>query len=388
MLRASAAPTALPFLAATLSLAAPPTVASQAPEFPAIRLGEEVTGFLGSGGPTIGTRGAFTVYRFDAQPGTRYGVELESPAFDGYLILARPVGGITEFLREDDDGGEDTNARLRFSVDEAGPHLLIVQAYEAGTGGAFSLSLEERVLPPTQPPRPLSLGQRIDGRLTESSSVYLSDFDEELPYELWTFEGRGGESYLISLDSDDFDAYLEFGPMAGGEIQVTDTDDDGGGTLNAVIRVELPHDGLFGVRVRPFGEDEMGAYTLEARTFSPSPAQRRTIAAGAPVDAALSAEDAMLEEGSHYHEWMYVGRAGERVRISMTSVEVDPYLVLGREAADGTFQELMFNDDGPDGGLDSEIDFTLPADGNYLIRARSFGSGERGAYTLTVVSVP
>jgi len=357
-------------------------------DFPEIRVGTQVEAFLGTGGPTIGDRGPFMVYRFEAVAGTRYGVDLHSSDFDGYLILARPVGGVTEFLREDDDGGSDTDSRLRFAVEESGTYLLIAQSYEGRTGGAFSLALEERVLPSPQPPQPLSTDVPVVGRLTENSSVFLSEYDEELPYDLWTFEGRGGDNFLISLESDDFDPYLEFGSMSGDEIEVLETDDDGGGELNAALRVQLPHDGRFGIRVRAFGEDELGAYTLLARPFTPEPAVRRPITAGEPVAAQLSPEDALLDDGIHYQEWSYPGRAGERIRITMASTELDSYLVLGREDPDGTFRELVFNDDGPAGDLDSEIDFTLPEEGDYLIRARSFGAGERGNYMLEVTRVP
>ncbi|MEX1256265.1 MAG: hypothetical protein WEG36_01485 [Gemmatimonadota bacterium] len=372
-----------------LTLAPYPQAArGQAPDFPEIRVGQTVDAFLGTGGPTIGERGPFMVYRFEAEAGTRYSAELRSFDFDGYLIFARPAGGVTEFLKEDDDGGTDTDARLRFRIEEGGTYLLIAQAYEARTGGAFTLSLEERVLPPSQPPRPLVVGDPIEGRLTENSSVYFSDFDEEFPYDLWTFEGRGGENYVITVESADFDAYLEFGPMSGDGIQVTHTDDDGGGNLNASLRVELSHDGRFGIRARPLSEDALGAYTLTARPFTPTAAARRPILAGELVTSALTAEDALLDADIHYQEWTYAGSAGERIRISMISTEIDSYLVLGKESGDGVFEEIVFNDDGPGGTLDSEIDFTLPEDGEYLIRARSYGAGARGSYTVEVERVP
>jgi hypothetical protein len=106
------------------------------------------------------------------------------------------------------------------------------------------------------------------------------------------------------------------------------------------------------------------------------------------VTSALTAEDALLDADIHYQEWTYAGSAGERIRISMISTEIDSYLVLGKEGGDGVFEEIVFNDDGPGGTLDSEIDFTLSEDGEYLIRARSYGAGESGSYTLEVERVP
>jgi len=210
--------------------------AAQTNDFPSIAIGQSVTGTLPAGNPTLGNRGAFATYRFDGEEGIRYEAELRSGEFDAYIIVARPVGGVTEFLHEDDDSGGDSNARVRFALEEGGPHLLIVQAWASGTGGAFTLTLEERSLPAPQPPREASVGQLHSGSLADGSSVLLTEWGEEVLHDLWTLDGRGGEEYLIALNSSDFDTYLEFGPMSGDDLTVTETDDDGGDGLNGGAR--------------------------------------------------------------------------------------------------------------------------------------------------------
>lgn len=364
-----------------------PQAAAQTTDFPEIRVGQSLEGFLGTGGPSLAERGPFTVYRFEAEAGTRYGVDLRSWDFDSYLILARPVGGITDILRENDDAAGESDSRLRFEVDQAGTYLLIVQSYEPRTGGTFTLSLEERQLPPPRPAEPLVLGEPVTGMLSDDSSILLS-YDEEIPYDLWAIEGTGGRPVMISLDSDDFDAYLEFGPMSGEEMIVTHSDDDGGDDLNALLRIELPHDGRFGVRVRPAFEGAEGGYSLRAETFTPAPVLRRPIDAGVGAEGVFTFEDPVLDGGIHFQEWAYDGEAGERIRITMRSTDVDSFLLLGQEGTNGEFDQLTFNDDGPDGGLDSQIDYTLPEPGTYLIRARTYSAGQRGAYSIDVERVP
>jgi len=49
---------------------------------------------------------------------------------------------------------------------------------------------------------------------------------------------------------------------------------------------------------------------------------------------------------------------------------------------------LAWNDDDPDGGLDARIDHRLPASGGYVIRAQTYGAGQRGNYTLEVTLTP
>ena len=359
-----------------------PLLAQSLADFPVIRLGEQVSGSVPLSGAGLSQRGAFSVYRFDGQAGVRYSIEARAEAFDVYLALARSVGGITEFVREDDDSAGETDARIRFTAEQTEPYLLVVQALSQGSGGPFTLLLEERELPPAQPPRPLTVGVPVEGTISATSSVYLTDWDEEIPHDLWTFSGEGGQYYQISMESADFDSYLEFGPMSSGALVSEQTDDDGGEGTNSRLRVQLPHDGTFGIRARPLGDGGEGRYTLRVEPFTPSPPTRSPITVGAPVSATLTLEDAVLDGGEPYQEWLYQGEAGERLEIRMASDDFDSYLSLGRTGPDGSFQEITSNDDDPAGGLNSLITVTLPGDGEFVIRARSLGSGGSGNYTL------
>lgn len=365
-------------------LVAAPLSAQSVADFPQIRLGEELSGTVPFGGPALSNRGPISVYRFDAEAGVRYSIEARSPSFDAYLILARPVGGITEFIREDDDSAGDTDARIRFTAERTEPLLVVVQPLSEGSSGSFTLRLEERVLPPVQPPRPITPGTPVQGTISSTSSVMLTDWDEELPYDLWSFSGQGGEFYEISMESDDFDSYLEFGPMSGGDMVAEQTNDDGGDGTNSRLRVQLPHDGTFGVRARPLSEGGEGRYSLEVRAFEPSPPSRAPIQAGQTVTSELDLQDAILDDGVSYEEWIYQGEAGERLSIRLASDDFDAFLSVGRMSADGRFQEIASNDDDPAGGLNSLVELTLPGDGEFVIRARSLGSGGAGSYTLEV----
>ena len=372
-------------LGALIAALLPLSVAAQSlDDFPRIGLGEQLSGSVPFGGPALSNRGPVSVYRFDAEAGVRYSIEARSSSFDVYLILARPVGGLTEFLREDDDGAGDTDSRIRFTAERTEPLLLVVQPLSEGESGSFTLRLEERVLPPAQPPRPITPGSPVQGSISPNSSVMLTDWDEELTYELWTFTGEGGQFFEITMESDDFDTYLEFGPMSGGDMVAEQSNDDGGGGTNSRLRVQLPHDGTFGVRARPLSEGNQGSYTLQVQPFVPPPPSRSPITAGATVTSELDAGDAILDNGISYEEWIYQGEAGERLRIRLASDDFDAYLSVGRMNPDGIFQEIASNDDGPDDGLNSLVALTLPGDGEYVIRARSLSEGGAGSYTLEV----
>jgi hypothetical protein len=108
----------------------------------------------------------------------------------------------------------------------------------------------------------------------------------------------------------------------------------------------------------------------------------------APVDDTvfiIDLEDELTDEdspspvsGSVYDEYLFVGRAGQEVDISVNSPDFDTYLLL--IGPDGEL--VAENDDITPGNLNSAIATELPMNGNYLVVVTSFFPQERGAYTL------
>ena len=106
-----------------------------------------------------------------------------------------------------------------------------------------------------------------------------------------------------------------------------------------------------------------------------------------PATGALTADDPVLEDGSHYDVWVYRGTAGERIRIDLTSAAFDCFLSAGTMSADG-FEARTNNDDVEPGNTDSRVDATVPADGVLYIRVNSYGAGETGSYQLALSEGP
>lgn len=358
--------------------------ASAQPSHPEIRMGQSVTGTLQADGPTYGWRGAFSVYRFEAQPGVRYVAEVESDDFSGVVMLFRETGGLTELVAEGYAEGynEHPATRLRFSPQHAGAHLLVVQSDTEGMAGRYTLRLAEREPLTPAVPQPLTMSQAIRGTITDASGHFATEWETEVPYDLYTFDARSGEHYLITLDSDDFDAYLDFGPVFGDQFDVRESDDDGGEGLNSRLVVRIPARGTYAVRARPLGEYGRGAYTLRVEPYTPPEPRRSALRIGETVTGTLSVDDATLDMGPFYQLWTFEGRANQPVTINLMADDFDAYLEVGREV-NGTFEQLAYDDDGGD-GLNSQMTFTPPAAGTYVIRARSFGSGATGTYTLSV----
>lgn len=102
---------------------------------------------------------------------------------------------------------------------------------------------------------------------------------------------------------------------------------------------------------------------------------------GQPLSGKLEASDRTTSDGTAYDDWVYRGRAGERLTIIMRSGSLDTYLRFGRVVND-RFSQIETDDDGA-GGTDSRCDVTLPAAGLYVIRANTLFAGF-GDYVLEV----
>ncbi len=105
----------------------------------------------------------------------------------------------------------------------------------------------------------------------------------------------------------------------------------------------------------------------------------RMIAPGETKSAALAASDAMLSDSSHFGRWLFEGKRGQRVTVTQRSATFDTFLHVGKQ---GASEVAAQNDDAEE--TNSEISYTLPEDGVYVIIAGSFAPRETGDYTLTL----
>jgi hypothetical protein len=365
--------------AAAALLLAGTALPAAAQNIPAVRVGQTVNGTLTEADPAPTDRGRFKVYRFDAAAGRPYLITMRSSDFDAYLRVVRNVGGITDVLKEDDDRGGGTDARLRFTAKEAGSYLVVAQALEGEGRGAFTLQLEEAPRPTTATPRPVRLGERVSGRLADTDAVE----DDETFYDSYTLQGRPGQRLQVEMASDSFDTYLNLGRMQNGQFASKRTDDDGAGEgTNSRLRVTLDQAGEYVLRATSLGP-ATGPYTLVVTERPAVPAPRAVaVQLGTDVRGSLADGDAETDEGSPFDLYTLRGAAGDRLTITLASQAFDAVVAIGR-MVNGAFVELESNDDGDD-GTNSRLEYTLPEGGEYVIRASALSAGSTGEYTLNV----
>lgn len=222
---------------------------------------------------------------------------------------------------------------------------------------------------------PIAVGQNLQGALASSDPR----LDDGAHYRCYRLQTQPGMRYRVEMRSDAFDTYLGLGKQCA---EVSETDDDGAGGTNS--RIDFTGDGqTWLIRANSLSGGETGSFVLSVSDLGPVPVVRTTaIEFGQSLQGVLTSTDAVAEDESYFDCYVFTGRPKEPVVVEMRSGEFDAYTAVYRGGVcDG---EQLAVDDDSGGGTDSRLETTLPASGAYSIRANSLGSGEVGAYRITL----
>ncbi len=335
-----------------------------------ITVGGDVSGRLTSGDAEDEDGKTFDAYAFRANAGDRVAVLLEADDFDPLVRIGRMVNGAFVQSAENDDGaGKGLNSYLVFTAPQAGEYVIQASSVSSGAEGGYRLSLEQG--PPAPEARSIAIGDEVDGRLDEDSPRS----DAGAPADLYRFTGRAGQRVAISLKADDFDSFLELFDANHNSLA---TDDDSGGELNARLTFVLPDDGDYLIEARGFSDAE-GRYDLKVEEVAPPPPPV-ALSFGQTVQGELKQGGAMDDEGRLYDGYTFSGTEGQRVQAIMRSGDFDALLQVGK--AGDEFEQLASDDDGLRQGTDARLTFTLPEDGDYVLRASPYSSTGKGLYSL------
>lgn len=316
------------------------------------------------------------VYEFTGREGQRIAATMSASGFDTYLELFSETGVRRSLATDDDGAGEGTNSRLAYTLEADGQYTLEARAFGGEGSGAYRLKLVET--PPPPPPTALAFGATVQGEITEDQARD----ENNRGYVDYVFSGQEGNRVQAIMRSGDFDTYLQIGD-ADGDFSADASDDDGlGEGTDSRLNYILPSTGEFVVRASPLYGDAKGLFSLELIDRGPQP-RPGSILVGATARGTLSDEDALAEDGSFYDAYRITVKAGEKLRVTMVSNEFDAYLDIGREDEDGEFTSVISDDDSLS-DTHAKVDWSVDEDGDYVIRARSYSSGQSGGYAVTV----
>lgn len=239
-----------------------------------------------------------------------------------------------------------------------------------------------------QDPTPLAPGDHIEGEITDTDPTGP---DNGYRYDGYAITAVAGQRFEVVLRSDAFDAFLQVQKQGESEDDVPlASDDDGlGEGTDSRLRFTAPTDGVYILRARPLSGLDGGAYSLSLTERAPAGAapEPQAIRLGHTIEGEIADGDPESDEGIAYDAYTFSGRRGDRVAVALDSDGFDPLVRIGR-TTNGVFSELAYNDDGADSGLNSRLSFTLPEDGDYVIRATPLSAGGTGTYSLTLSEGP
>lgn len=348
--------------------------APRAPRPTGIRVGQTMSGEISARDPEAEDGVPYDAFSFRAREGDRIAIALDSEAFDPVLRIGRMEGGAFVQLAENDDGADSgLNSRLVFTAPAAGDYLIRAAPYGPDGAGDYTLSLREA--PPPLAAQVIAVGDTVEGRLTEDDAVG----ERQVRADIFRFEGREGQRLRIDMSSEDFDPYLElFDAM---RAPLVDDDDGGPAGLDARIDFTLPAAGSYYVEARAYAE-ATGAYRLTISEQAPEPAPR-SIAFGATIEGEISEDDPRDRDDRGYDAFTFQGVEGQRIQATLRSGDFDAVLQIGLGAEE--FSALASDDDGLMEGTDSRLNFTLPEDGEYVLRALTYRSDSKGLYALELI---
>jgi hypothetical protein len=164
-------------------------------------------------------------------------------------------------LAEDDDSGGNLNARIRHKTKKGGIYFIVATTF-AGGEGDYTLSVRKvdvvvrkaAAMNAVEAKKP----SEVKDQLTANDQA---DEARSVPCHVHSIALKANKTYIIDLESTDFDAYLRLESPTAEKIA---EDDDGGGNLNSRIEYRVPADGNYRLVAMPLAalNGNGGAYTL------------------------------------------------------------------------------------------------------------------------------
>lgn len=353
----------------TLSLSEGPAPLRATP----IAIGARVRGELTADTARNANGRSADAYRFSGREGQRVRIDMISRNFDSYLEL---FDNNQQSLATDDDSGPiGLDSRLIFTLPQTGDYVIEARGYADSTGG-YTLEIKE--VQPDAPPQVIAFGATVEGEIGENDSTDAGG----RTFDAYRFTAHAGQRVRAVMRSGDFDALLQLSNAAG-DFEAIASDDDGlGEGLDARLDFTIKEDGDYILRAMPYATDSKGLYSLELLDRGPEP-KPGSLLVGTTVRGVLTETDATAGDNSHYDAYRLTLRADEKLVITMVSNDFDSFLMVGRHEGDAEF-EMLASDDDSLSDTHAKVEWTVPDDGVYEIRANAYSSGQLGAYALRV----
>lgn len=187
--------------------------------------------------------------------GKTYVIDLVSSDFDTFMRLEDGAG---KQLAEDDDSGQDTHAQIVFTPEKTGDFKVIATRFEEGAG-AYTLKIEELKYKAAKAQEIPKGGLSIDTKLDNTDP--FDQLGSKQRFKLYSLKLEAGKTYTLDMSSNDFDSFLR---LMDSRFKVLESDDDGGGNLDARITFRPRENGVFHIIATTLDGD-LGDFNLRVK---------------------------------------------------------------------------------------------------------------------------
>ena len=330
----------------------------------------------------VGAAGDVDWYRMQVEQGQRYSFTLEGVAdaegnaLDPMLAIYDAQGNQVAF----NDDANGLNSALSYVPSASGEIFVEARAFSDQATGAYRLNATAAPMPADDAGNDASTRARISaGRTVNGNLEYEGDLDW---YRLSVRQGQRYTIDLAGVEGGVTDPLLRVLDADGNELAYSDDTEN---SLNSQAQYTPRENGEVFVEARAYSDAYTGAYTLNVSaermptdSISANRGTRGRIAIGGALDGSLDFPTdtdwyrVRLTEGQSYHFTLTGG--GD-------SALSDPMINL----YDRGGPVVATDDDGGE-GLNSYLEFTAPATGDYFIEARGFGEDMTGGYHLAALA--
>ncbi len=320
-------------------------------------------------------------FRLRVEHGQRYALSLDGIAAEDGAIID-PTLTVTDSegnqLAFNDDNEGSLNSALSYIPSQDGEVFVSAAGFGESAAGRYRLSASATALPDDDIANGESTRARVAlGRVAAGSIEYEGDVD------WFRLNARTGQRYVIALTATEGETGLG-DPIVrvidGDGVELGQNDDAEG--LNSRYEFVPAENGAVFIEAGGLGGSHTGTYALSV-TAERLPDDNTTgdtrtrgrIALGETIHSDIAYEG----DG----DWYRVRLAeGEAYRFTLSSDGEKPLgdTMIAIHGADG--EQIASDDDGGE-GLNSYLEFTAPASGNYFVAASAFGGGGVGGYALT-----
>ena len=260
-------------------------------------------------------------------------------------------------IKDDDDGGEDYNARIEMLVVAGKTYLFKLTGYGGREIGPFLITARTQPIPAATP---LAVGSPLQGNLTEGSRDWYSV--RTTGNELITVETSGStDTYMEAFDS---------------QYNLITLDDDSGSEYNARIEILADPNQTYLFAVTGYSNSVTGPYRIWVNSESLSSGAAQNTNRSSAVNIRIGEAIPIFFRTQNEARWYRceIPRAGANLNVQ-TRGNIDTVLFLYDNNGN-----LITDDDDSGEGYNAFISERLER-GTYFIEVRTYG-GSTGRTTL------